>query len=114
MTSPHAQSPAPIQSTAQSSCVLYVGNLPSSLGDHDFHQLLRDFGPILQSTLVRHKHTGQSAGFGFIHLPSHTQAMAAVRTLDGTVRHGQRLRVYVTREQEAEGTHLGGEKGPQA
>lgn len=75
-------------------CVLYVGGLSNMTSDQEFHSMLAAFGTIEQATLVRHKHTRQSAGFGFVHMYSRAEALNAIRTLDGTHHNGQRLRLF--------------------
>lgn len=79
--------------------VLYVGGLPKTFEDQDLRALLAPFGAIAHATLVRRTHSTESAGFGFVHMYSRAQALTAARTLEGTTLQGQRLRLYVTREE---------------
>jgi len=46
--------------------------------------------------VVRFKHTGKSAGYGFVEMGSGEQALNAVVALEGTKWDGHLLRLYVT------------------
>jgi RNA recognition motif-containing protein len=46
--------------------------------------------------VVRHKHSGKSAGYGFVEMASGEQALEAVVALEGTQYDGNCLRLYVT------------------
>ena len=46
--------------------------------------------------VVRFKHTGKSAGYGFVEMGSGEQALNAVVALEGTEWDGHLLRLYVT------------------
>ena len=78
------------------SCVLYVGGLPEDTNDTDLRDLLAPFGTVTQSVIVRHRYSGRSAGYGFVHMPSRTQAVTAAGALEGTTRNGRRLRLYIS------------------
>ena len=78
--------------------VLYVGDLSRATGDQEFHAMVAPFGAIAHAKLVCHKHAQQSAGFGFVHMYSRAQALTTIRTLDGKLHNGLRLRLYLSRE----------------
>jgi len=46
--------------------------------------------------IVRHKHSGKSAGYGFVEMASGEQALQAVLALEGAEFAGNCLRLHVT------------------
>ncbi len=51
---------------------------------------------VARAYVVRFKHTGKSAGYGFVEMGSGEQALSAVVALEGTEWEGHLLRLYVT------------------
>ena len=54
------------------------------------------YGLVARAYVVRFKHTGKSAGYGFVEMGSGEQALNAVVALEGTEWDGHLLRLYVT------------------
>jgi cold-inducible RNA-binding protein len=76
--------------------VLYVGGLSDSVSDCNLRVLFGPYGLVARAHVVRHKHGGKSAGYGFVEMGSVEQALEAVVALEGTQYDGNRLRLYVT------------------
>lgn len=76
--------------------VIYVGGLSDSISDSQLRELLGTYGVIASAYVVRHKHSGKSAGYGFVEMGSGEQALEAVVALEGTEYDGHCLRLYVT------------------
>ena len=76
--------------------VLYVGGLSETISDRDLLNLFGSYGVVARAYIVRHKHTGKSAGYGFVEMGSGEQALHAVVALEGALVDGNRLRLYVT------------------
>lgn len=76
--------------------VLYVGGLSETISECQLRDLLGGYGMVAHAHIVRHKHTGKSAGYGFVEMASGEQALHAVVALEGTEFAGQSLRLYVT------------------
>jgi RNA recognition motif-containing protein len=76
--------------------VLYVGGLSDATSDHQLRDLLETYGVVARAYVVRHKHSGKSAGYGFVEMGSGEQALSAVVALGGTHFDGHCLRLYVT------------------
>ena len=76
--------------------VLYVGGLSDSYSDCQLRDLFSIYGLVTRAYVVRHKHSGRSAGYGFVEMASGEQALNAVVALEGQDLEGQRLRLYVT------------------
>jgi RNA recognition motif-containing protein len=76
--------------------VLYVGGLSDSVSDRNLRDLFGTYGLVARAHVVRHKHSGKSAGYGFVEMGSDEQALGAVVALEGMQYNGNSLRLYVT------------------
>jgi RNA recognition motif-containing protein len=76
--------------------VLYVGGLSETISDDQLGSLLGGYGVVAHAYVVRHKHSGKSAGYGFVEMGSGEQALNAVVCLEGAMFNGNCLRLYVT------------------
>ena len=50
--------------------VLYVGGLPDEVSDCELRSLFTSYGLVARAYVVRFKHTGKSAGYGFVEMGS--------------------------------------------
>ena len=76
--------------------ILYVGGLSPATNDYQLRDLCGAYGTVTRAYVVRHKHSGKSAGYGFVEMGSGEQALSAVASLEGTLFEGNCLRLYVT------------------
>lgn len=76
--------------------VLYVGGLSDATSDYQLRDLFGAYGVVARAYVVRHKHSGKSAGYGFVEMGSGEQALSAVIALEGALFEGNCLRLYVT------------------
>jgi len=76
--------------------VLYVGGLSDTISDYQLRELFSTYGVVGRTYIVRHKHSGKSAGYGFVEMGSGEQALQAVVALEGAEFAGNCLRLYVT------------------
>jgi RNA recognition motif-containing protein len=76
--------------------IVYVGGLSETISDYQLRDLFGVYGLVGRAYIVRHKHTGKSAGYGFVEMGSGEQALQAVVALEGTELLGHCLRLYVT------------------
>jgi RNA recognition motif-containing protein len=77
-------------------CIVYVGGLAEATSDHQLRDLFGAYGIVARTHVIRHKHSGKSAGYGFVEMGSGEQALSAVGALEGTSLEGNCLRLYVT------------------
>lgn len=75
--------------------VVYVGGLPDSTSDCGLRDLFETYGTVARANVVRYKHSGKSAGYGFVEFMSGEQALRAVSALEGTLFQGNCLRLFV-------------------
>jgi superfamily II DNA/RNA helicase len=75
---------------------IYVGNLPFTVTDQDLVRIFGEFGEVGSATVVTHRDSDRSRGFGFVDM-SHGTAEAAISGLNGSVVAGRRLKVRAAR-----------------
>ncbi|MBI5672100.1 MAG: RNA-binding protein [Nitrospirae bacterium] len=61
-----------------SNCILYVGGLAEATSDCQLRDLFGAYGAVVHVHVIRHKHSGKSAGYGFVEMGSGEQARHAV------------------------------------
>ncbi len=62
---------------------IYVGNLSREVTEEELRQEFAAFGEVASVNIIKDKHGGQSRGFGFVEMPSKTEAEAAITGLKG-------------------------------
>ena len=72
---------------------LHVSNLPWGVTDDDVRVLFSTYGRVNQSTVII-DNRGRSKGFGFVDM-GYTDALRAMRALDGSRLSGRSLKVKV-------------------
>lgn len=72
---------------------MYVGNLPYSVTEDDLRAAFAEFGEIASVNIISDKISGQSKGFGFVEMPSNSEADKAIKALNGTELQGRNIKV---------------------
>jgi RNA recognition motif-containing protein len=72
---------------------LYVGNLAYTVTQDDLKELFSEFGEASSVELISDRNTGQSKGFGFVEMPSNSEADVAIKALNGKNFKGRPLKV---------------------
>ena len=62
---------------------IYVGNLSREVTEEELRQEFAAFGEVSLVNIIKDRHGGQSKGFGFVEMPSQTEAEAAISGLKG-------------------------------
>lgn len=62
---------------------IYVGNLSYEVTETDLKELFETYGQVSSSSLIKDKFSGQPKGFGFVEMPTDTEAKAAISGLNG-------------------------------
>lgn len=75
----------------KASNVLFIGNLPYSFLDNEFHALVSEYGEVATATVVRDERE-RSRGFGFVRYVSDADAVTANEALEGKELDGRNLR----------------------
>src|SRR5574341_1038297 len=91
---------------------IFVGNLSRRATQEALQQLFETFGQVASIEIIRDKFSGESKGFGFVEMPSKTEAQAAMTGLNGRDLDGKALTVNEARPRnnERRGGGGGGER----
>jgi RNA recognition motif-containing protein len=77
---------------------LYVGNLSFEAQDETLRAAFASYGEVSSATVIMDRTTGHSRGFGFVEMPSQTEAQAAMSALNGSSLDGRALTVNEAKE----------------
>lgn len=89
---------------------IYVGNLSHDATEEDVRQAFEAFGEVSTINLIKDKFSGESRGFGFVEMPTKSEADAAITALNGQELKGRAVNVNEARPR-AEGRRSGGGGG---
>jgi len=87
---------------------IFVGNLSRDVMDEELRQAFESFGKVESATVLKDKFTGASRGFGFVEMPSGTEAQAAIDGMNGKELKGRTITVNEARPREDRGGGRGG------
>ena len=90
---------------------IYVGNLSHETTEDDLRQAFEAFGQVESASVVKDRFSGESRGFGFVEMPSRTEAQAAIEEMNGKDLQGRALNVNEARPKAARGGGGGGGRG---
>ena len=57
---------------------IYVGNLPKEITKEELEKTFKAFGQVASVAIITDKFSGEPRGFGFVEMPSRTEAEAAL------------------------------------
>jgi len=89
----HIKKIAFINSERASTMNIYVGNLPYNVSDEDLNTLFAEYGEIETAKVIKDRYSGQSKGFGFVEMPSNSEADQAIKGLNGHFFNGRTIKV---------------------
>ena len=79
---------------------IYVGNLAYSVTESDLKEAFSEFGEVTSVNLIKDKFSGQSKGFGFIEMPSNSEADAAIKGMNDRDLKGRNIKVNPAKPRE--------------
>ncbi len=82
---------------------IYVGNLSSDATDGTVREAFVSFGQVTSARVIKDKYTGQSRCFGFVEMPTESQAQTAIRSLNGKELMGKEMSVSEARARREKG-----------
>jgi len=82
---------------------IYVGNLPFSSSETDVRDLFSEHGQVNDVAIITDRDTGQPRGFGFVEMPSDSEATQAIEKLNGFDMGGRQLNVNEAKPREDRG-----------
>ena len=89
---------------------IYVGNLSNDATDETIKQAFESFGEVTSARVIKDKYTGQSRGFGFVEMSVQSQALTAIKSLNGKEFLGKQMSVNEARARADQG-RTGGQGG---
>lgn len=72
---------------------IYVGNLSYQVKEDSLRSMFEEFGEIESAQVIIDKFTGRSKGFGFVEMPSNSEADQAIKALNGKFVEGRNIKV---------------------
>lgn len=79
---------------------IYVGNIPKTATEKDIRSIFEVHGKVGEVKLIHDKFTNQFRGFGFVEMPSNSEADKAVKNLNGSLLEGNNLIVNEARDRK--------------
>lgn len=76
---------------------LFVGNLSFDTSERDLQEAFEAFGEVSSAAVITDRETGRSRGFGFVEMPTESEARAAIDGLNETDLNGRPLKVNEAR-----------------
>ncbi|MDJ0783951.1 MAG: RNA-binding protein [Desulfosarcinaceae bacterium] len=70
---------------------IYLGNLSFSTTEARLETLFREFGTVESIKLIKDRFSGRPKGFGFIEMPSNSEADQAIKALNGNRIDGNNI-----------------------
>ncbi len=72
---------------------IYIGKLALNLTEDKLRSMFEEFGEVESVKVIKDRFTGHSKGFGFIEMPSNSEADQAIKALNGNFIEGQNIKV---------------------
>lgn len=76
---------------------IFVGNLSRRVTPDALQQMFETFGQVTSAEIIKDKFSGESKGFGFVEMPTKSEAEAAMTGLNGRDLDGKSLNVNEAR-----------------
>ena len=76
---------------------IYVGNLPKTATEDSVRKLFGEYGEVTEVKLIKDQYSGELRGFGFVEMPSKSDAQNAIQSIDGFEFEGRNLIVNEAR-----------------
>ncbi len=76
---------------------IYIGNLPYNISEDELRDLFASHGEVSKANIIVDRDSGRSKGFGFVEMPSKSQAESAINALNETDVKGRNVRVNEAR-----------------
>jgi len=90
---------------------IYVGNLSRDATEDDLRQAFEAFGEVSNINIIKDRFSGESRGFGFVEMPTKTEAEAAIEGMNGQDLKGRAVNVNEARPRTESHRSGGGGRG---
>ena len=82
---------------------IYVGNLSYNTAEQDLEAAFKQFGTVASARVVTDRFSGRSRGFGFVEMPTDSEANAAIQGLNGKDLNGRTITVNESKPRASDG-----------
>ena len=72
---------------------IYIGNLSNNTREEKLMDMFAIFGQVESVKVIKDRFSGISKGYGFIEMPSNSEADQAIKTLNGNRLDGNHIKV---------------------
>jgi RNA recognition motif-containing protein len=72
---------------------IYVGNLSYQIKEDSLKVMFDEFGEVASVKIIKDRFTGRSKCFGFVEMPSNSEADQAIKSLNGKFMEGKNIKV---------------------
>lgn len=72
---------------------IYVGNLSYQIKADSLKVMFDEFGEVASVKIIKDRFTGRSKCFGFVEMPSNSEADQAIKSLNGKFIEGKNIKV---------------------
>ena len=72
---------------------IYIGNLAHNITEDRLQSMFTDFGDVESVKVIKDRFSGTSKGYGFIEMPSNSEADQAIKALNGSRVEGNSIKV---------------------
>jgi RNA recognition motif-containing protein len=86
---------------------IFVGNLSRDVTDADLLAAFEPFGRVESAKVITERFSSESRGFGFVEMPAHAEAKAAMDALNGKDLKGRAMVVNEARPPKGRGDRGG-------
>jgi RNA recognition motif-containing protein len=72
---------------------IYIGNLSFTTSEETLKALFEDFGKVENVKVIKDRFSGRTKGYGFVEMPSNSEADQAIKALNGNRIEGNHIKV---------------------
>ncbi|WP_462269779.1 RNA recognition motif domain-containing protein [Desulfobacter sp.] len=72
---------------------IYVGNLTELMTEATLKQAFEAFGEVESAKIIKNRFNERSKGFGFVEMPSNSEADKAIKALNGSIINKKLIKV---------------------
>lgn len=90
---------------------IYVGNLANNATEDDLRQAFEAFGEVSSVNIIKDRFSGESRGFGFVEMPTKSEAESAIEGLNGHEIKDRAVNVNEARPRKENRRSGGGGRG---
>ncbi|HKL82934.1 MAG TPA: RNA-binding protein [Desulfobacter sp.] len=72
---------------------IYVGNLTELMTEETLKQEFEAFGEVESAKIIKNRFNERSKGFGFVEMPSNSEADKAIKALNGSIINKKLIKV---------------------